>query len=97
MTRSQMLDWADGATPRLSVALPELARRWFQTEPVAAADQAIARRWRRARRSGRRLALADVRADLLQRHVSLGALSLSKPQIELARDQAGDLSLEQWR
>ena len=43
-----------------------------------------------------RLELADLQADLLQRRVAVGAISLQRPFIELSRDAQGALNASSW-
>ena len=43
-----------------------------------------------------RLELSDLQADLLQRRIDIGTLSLHKPFIELARDAEGVLNASRW-
>jgi uncharacterized protein involved in outer membrane biogenesis len=89
------IDWARGDAPRLKLGLSTLRIDDLRlAEPQAA---------RRASRPGpalvqlARLELGDVQADLLQRRVGIGSLSLQRPSIELSRDAAGVLNIESWR
>jgi uncharacterized protein involved in outer membrane biogenesis len=90
------LDWAAGATPRLTVALSSL-----RVAPFALGDAAPPAQGRKATASGatlawQELALTQVRADVLQRQLAIGGLSLQRPTLMLARDAAGALDVEQW-
>jgi hypothetical protein len=89
------LDWARGDAPRMAVALSTLRIDDFRladaqgNRRAARADAALAQL--------ARLELTDLQADLLQRRVDIGTLSLHKPFIDLARDAEGVLSASRWR
>jgi uncharacterized protein involved in outer membrane biogenesis len=89
------IDWARGDAPRLKLGLSTL-----RIDDFRLADPQPARR---ASRPGpawvqlARLELSDLQADLLQRRVYIGALSLQRPSIELSRDAGGELNASRWR
>lgn len=84
------LDWAGGDAPRLLLGLPSL-----RIDDVKLADA--------PERAGgpalqlAQLQLAELQADLLQRRVDIGSLSLQRPEISMSRDAKGELDLLQWR
>ena len=88
------LDWARGDAPRMAVALSTLRIDDFRL--------ADAQGNRRGARPGAalaqlaRLELSDLQADLLQRRIDIGTLSLHKPFIDLARDAEGVLNASRW-
>ncbi len=95
LNASADIDWARGIAPRLMLGLSTLRIDDFRlAEPQPA---------RHAARRGpawvqlARLELAELQADLLQRRIDIGALSLLRPSIELSRDAAGVLNASQWR
>ena len=88
------IDWARGDAPRSLIGVSTLRVDDFRlAEPPTA---------RHATRTGSvgvqlaRLELADLQADLLQRRVGMGSLSLQRPSIELSRDAAGVLNASHW-
>ncbi|HOM14991.1 MAG TPA: DUF748 domain-containing protein, partial [Rubrivivax sp.] len=84
------LDWAGGDAPRLLLGLPSL-----RIDDVKLADA--------PERAGgpalqlAQLQLAELQADLLQRRVDIGSLSLQRPEVSMSRDAKGELDLLQWR
>ena len=81
------LDWAGGDAPRLALGLPMLR--------IDDLDVAEAGRRSPALQLAR-LELAELQADLLQRRVAIGSLSLQRPFIELSRDAHGVLDVGTW-
>jgi uncharacterized protein involved in outer membrane biogenesis len=88
------VDWARGDAPRLKLGLSTLRIDDFRlTDPAAT---------RPAARPGpawaqlARLELSDLQADLLQRRIDIGSLSLHRPSIELSRDGEGVLNASRW-
>ena len=90
------IDWAGGDAPRLALELPSASVDAFRLSQAPAVAQGRKAPAPEVLAQWQSLALADLRADLLQRRASLGSLSLSKPQLALERDKAGALSVEQW-
>ena len=90
------IDWAGGDAPRLALALPSASVDAFRLSEAPAVSKGRKAPAPEVLAQWQSLALADLRADLLQRRASLASLSLSKPQIALERDKAGTLSVEQW-
>jgi uncharacterized protein involved in outer membrane biogenesis len=89
------LDWASGDAPRLALAMPSL-----RVDELRLVERAAAARPRPAQAAPlaqlARLDVTDLRADLLQRQVSIGMLSLQKPFADLARDADGRLNASRW-
>ncbi len=91
------LDWAQGEAPRQAVTLSSLRIDNFELTQEAPASAGRKRAATAPRLAGwQSLLLEDVRADLLQRSLSLGTVSLQAPAVELARDKAGALNVAQW-
>ena len=88
------LDWARGDAPRLAVALATLRIDDFRLADAPAKARTARPAPPLAQLA--RLELSDLQADLLQRRVAIGSLSLHKPFVELARDAAGVLNASQW-
>jgi len=88
------LDWARGDAPRMAVALSTLRIDDFRLTDALS--------HRRAARpdpllaQSAQLELSDLQADLLQRRITIGSLSLQKPLIALSRDADGLLNASQW-
>ena len=81
------LDWAQGDAPRLNVGLSTLRIDDVRlSEPRARAPVLQLAR----------LELAELQADLLQRRVAVGAISLQRPFIELSRDAQGAVNASSW-
>lgn len=83
------LDWAGGQAPRLLLGLPSL--RIDELKLADAPERAGGPALRLAQ-----LQLSELQADLLQRRVDIGSLSLQRPDIELSRDAKGELDILQW-
>jgi len=88
------LDWARGDAPRLAVALSTLRIDNFRLADAPTNARAVRPAPPLAQLA--RLELSDLQADLLQRRIAIGTLSLHKPFVELARDAAGVLSASKW-
>ncbi len=84
------LDWSGAAdAPRLQLTLDSLALDDLKVSEGSgrSAQDAVALK---------RLALADVKVDLLARTIALGSVKLVQPAVLLARDKAGRLNLQGW-
>jgi len=88
------VDWARGDAPRLVLQVPALQVDDFRLAEPAAKSHGARAPAPLAQLA--RLELSDVRADVLGRSVGVGALSLQRPFIDLARDSAGALNVQQW-
>ena len=94
LNASAALDWARGDAPRMAVGLSTL-----RIDDFRLADAQGNRRGARpaaALAQLARLELSDLQADLLQRRIDIGTLSLHKPFIDLARDAEGVLNASRW-
>ncbi len=85
------VDWASGDAPRMALALTTLLVDDLRLDEAPAKARAA-----RPLAQLARLELTDLQADLLQRRVAIGTLSLQKPFIGLTRDAAGVLNASQW-
>lgn len=81
------LDWAQGEAPRLNVGLSSLRIDDLRlTEPRARAPVLQLAQ----------LELAELQADLLQRRITIGAIGLQRPFIDLSRDAQGAINASRW-
>ena len=89
------VDWARGDAPKLALAVSSL-----RVDDVRLGERAAASRSKPAQAKPlaqlARLEVADLRADLLQRQVDIGTVSLQDPFADLARDASGRLNASQW-
>jgi uncharacterized protein involved in outer membrane biogenesis len=92
LNSSATLDWARGDAPRLQLGVPKLRIDDFRL----AESRASGAHKQPALAQLASLELSDLQADLLQRRVAIGALSLQQPFIDLSRDAAGALNARQW-
>ena len=94
LSTAATLDWAGGDAPRLALGLSTLRIDDFQLADAAAPGRSA--RPGAARVQLARLELAGLQADLLQRRIDIGSLSLQQPFIALSRDAAGVLDASTW-
>jgi uncharacterized protein involved in outer membrane biogenesis len=84
------LDWAGGASPRLQLGIEQARVAPLRLMPVPAARGA------RPLAQWAALELQGLQVDVTARTVALQRLSLSQPQLALARDAEGALNVQGW-